>query len=132
MREHRRWVLVARGLSVAAGAALSLGACHAETRPPVACLANPAYAAHEDATEVVVLGEVRLPGRVPYQSGLTLRAAIDDAGGMTPLAAPTRVRVVRGSAVNACEENVNVARIATGRLPDPELRAGDLVYVGAL
>lgn len=129
MRDHRSRVLAALGLLVSATA--SLAGCHADTRPTIACLANPAYSPHEGATEVVVLGEVQLPGRVPYRSGLTLRDAIETAGGMTPLAAPSQVRVVRGSAANACEQNVNVARIAAGRLPDPVLRAGDLVYVGS-
>lgn len=131
MRAHRPRVPSVLGLFVLTAASLTLVGCHAETRRPVACLSDPAYAAHAGATEVMVLGEVQLPGRVPFRSGLTLRGAIDTAGGLTPLAAPTRVRVVRGSAESACEVDVNVARIASGRLADPVLRAGDLVYVGA-
>jgi len=131
MREHRSRVLRASGPFVLIALSLAVSGCHAETRPTVACLADPAYVPQDGATEVVVLGEVQLPGRVTYTSGLTLRGAIDTAGGLTPLAAPSRVRVVRGSAANACEQDVNVARIASGRIADPELRAGDLVYVGS-
>lgn len=44
---------------------------------------------------IFVLGEVRTPGQVPYQRDMTLLRAISLAGGVTPLGATGRAKIVR-------------------------------------
>ena len=50
------------------------------------------------ADSVYVNGEVKKPGAVKYAGDLTLLKALTQAGGLTPLAAGSRVDVIRGSA----------------------------------
>ena len=79
--------------------------------------------------EVSVLGAVGSPGRMPFVENLTLVQAISAAGGLTPLAAPRRVRLTRPGPDGPSTIEVSVKDITEGRKPDMPLRAGDLIFV---
>ena len=77
---------------------------------------------------VAIIGLVNKPKTViDAQPGLTLRAAIDQAGGFAPYADQLRIGIWRN------EEGrflmVSVHAIATGRSPDLVLLRGDIVIV---
>ena len=68
------------------------------------------------ADVVYVSGEVRKPGAVKYTGDLTVWKAIVQAGGLTPLAAPGSVDILRGSAEKKEQIRVDLGRIM--RSPD--------------
>jgi polysaccharide export outer membrane protein len=80
---------------------------------------------------VYVQGEVKTPGQVKYARDLTVVTAIAAAGGMTPLAAPKRVTVMREAGGKKEVFRVNVNDILTdpaeGR--DVPLKPNDVVVV---
>jgi polysaccharide export outer membrane protein len=47
------------------------------------------------AARFFVLGEVRSPGAFPFEPGLTVRQAISMAGGFSPDASTSRIRIIR-------------------------------------
>jgi polysaccharide export outer membrane protein len=80
---------------------------------------------------VEVLGEVRKPGSLPLEPGMTLLRAISQAGGFNSLAAKSRVtvrrKVVGGKTVVAI---VDVTAIVDNSIADIALQAGDAIIVG--
>jgi polysaccharide biosynthesis/export protein len=83
------------------------------------------------ADSVYVNGEVKKPGPVKYAGDLTLLKALTQAGGLTPLAAGSRVDVIRGSAEKKDRIRVDVDRIM--RSPDGNqdvrLQPNDIITV---
>jgi polysaccharide export outer membrane protein len=82
------------------------------------------------AGTVFVQGEVKTPGQVKYSKDMTIMAAISGAGGFTPLASLSRVRVMRGEGARKEVLRVNVDDI----MSDPEtkdflLKPNDIVIV---
>jgi polysaccharide export outer membrane protein len=81
--------------------------------------------------EVYVVGEVRLPGPVTFNSETTIMAAITARGGYTDRAYKARVVVVRGS-INSPETiAVDTHAILDARNPDFQLRPRDIIYVNS-
>lgn len=80
------------------------------------------------ADEVFVLGEVKNPGAVKFEAGLTLTQAISKVSGFTRTASK-RVQVVRVEADKKVQTDYNVGRIESGKEKDPVLKARDLVVV---
>lgn len=80
------------------------------------------------ADEVYVLGEVKNPGAVKFEAGLTLTQAISKVAGFTRTASK-RVQVVRVEADKKTQRDYNVGRIENGKDKDPILQARDLVVV---
>ena len=80
------------------------------------------------ADEVYVLGEVKNPGAVKFEAGLTLTQAISKVSGFTRTASK-RVQVVRVEADKKVQRDYNVGRIESGKDKDPILEARDLVVV---
>lgn len=80
------------------------------------------------ADEVFVLGEVKNPGAVKFEAGLTLTQAISKVAGFTRTASK-RVQVVRVEADRKIQTDYNVGRIENGKEKDPVLQARDLVVV---
>lgn len=80
------------------------------------------------ADEVYVLGEVKNPGAVKFEAGLTLTQAISKVAGFTRTAS-RRVQVVRVEADKKIQRDYNVGRIENGKDKDPILQARDLVVV---
>lgn len=80
---------------------------------------------------VEVLGEVRKPGSLPLEPGMTLLRAISQAGGFNSLAAKSRVtvrrKVVGRKTVVAI---VDVTAIVDNSIADIALQAGDAIIVG--
>jgi polysaccharide export outer membrane protein len=81
------------------------------------------------ADVVYVQGEVRSPQAVKYTSDLTMLKALSQAGGVTNLAAPGRVNVVRGDGATRETIRVNVEDMMKGTTPDIPLKANDIVIV---
>lgn len=82
---------------------------------------------------VYVEGEVRRPGAVKYTRDLTIVKAITHAGGLTPMAAPGRVDILRGG--KDSEKRVRI-RVDLDKIlrapddnPDVKLRPDDVIFV---
>ena len=84
--------------------------------------------AHNSA-RVVVDGRVARPGSFSFRTGLSLLEAISDAGGMTPMANPRRVRLTRRTPEGDNSMVVPVRSIQEGREPDVLICPGDSIYV---
>lgn len=88
------------------------------------------YLAPGYSQEVHIFGAVGAPRTLPYRQGLTLVAAIADAGGAWDRDAYLRqVAIIRGS-LNAPEiALVDLNKIQKGEAPNVYLAPGDIVYV---
>jgi len=83
------------------------------------------------ADAVYVNGEVRTPGAVKYTGDLTILKAITQVGGLTPLAAPGRVDVLRGNSEKKERIRVDVDKMmrSPDENPDLRLQPNDIVFV---
>jgi protein involved in polysaccharide export with SLBB domain/capsular polysaccharide biosynthesis protein len=79
--------------------------------------------------EVYVLGEVRLPGVVPYTTDLTVIGALSARGGFADKAYKSRVMVIRGSLNNPKAFVVDTRAILDARGQDFQLQSKDIIYV---
>lgn len=79
--------------------------------------------------EVYVLGEVKNPGALKFEEGLTVTQAISKMAGFTRTASKRRVQVVRLEAGRKKQIDVNVSRIEDGKEQDLVLQARDLIVV---
>ncbi|MBV8757434.1 MAG: SLBB domain-containing protein [Deltaproteobacteria bacterium] len=111
------------GLLQALIIAVALAACAAPPRAPY-----PLHPASRSATggPVELLGAVAHPGAIPYAPGLTLRAALQLAGGATEDARGTITVRRRGMLFR-----VDLRALLAGETPDPELGPGDSITVDA-
>jgi polysaccharide export outer membrane protein len=78
---------------------------------------------------VFVSGEVRRPGKFVYSDGMTLQHALTLAEGLTEWASKKEIHIQRHLSEHAVDEIVNLKRVISRKIPDPELRPGDLVVV---
>lgn len=80
---------------------------------------------------VYVSGEIKQPGAVKYTGDLTLLKAIIQVGGLTPLATPGSVEILRGSAEKKERFRVDLDRImrSPDENPDVRLQPNDIVSV---
>jgi polysaccharide export outer membrane protein len=83
------------------------------------------------ADAVYVNGEVKKPGPVKYAGDLTLLKALTQAGGLTPLAAGSRVDIIRGGPEKKDRIRVDVDRImrSPGGNQDVRLHPNDIITV---
>ena len=79
--------------------------------------------------EIYVLGEVRNPGSLKFEEGMTVTQAISKTNGFTKTASKGKVQVVRVENDKKSQFDVNVKRIEAGKERDFALRARDLVVV---
>lgn len=81
--------------------------------------------------EVSILGQVNEAGSLGWRDGLTLVQAVSLAGGLTPFAAPSRVKLTRrtGSGEETVTFEISLSAIVDGRAEDMVLRPGDIVFV---
>ena len=79
--------------------------------------------------EVYVLGEVRLPGVVPYTHDLTVVGALSARGGFTDAAYKTHVVVIRGSLRQPKTFVVDTWAIFDARGQDFKLEPKDIIFV---
>lgn len=87
------------------------------------------YVAKADA--IIVYGEVKNPGTYPIEStAMTVLEALSKAGGLTPLAAPNRTRIIRVEGNIERTIRVRVGDIIAGeRMKDLALKPGDVIVV---
>jgi polysaccharide export outer membrane protein len=83
------------------------------------------------ADAVYVNGEVKAPGAVKYSGDLTILKAITQVGGLTPLAAPGRVDVLRGTSEKKERIRVDVDKMMRSpeENPDIRLQPNDIIFV---
>lgn len=81
------------------------------------------------AREVIVLGAVAQPRRVPYVDHMTVAAAVAGAYGTINGAYMHHVAVVRGSLDNPQIAIIDYKRVIRGEEPDMALEPHDIVYV---
>ena len=82
-----------------------------------------------NSRKVSVLGEVTKPGRYPYREGMTLVAAVADAGGTTDSAVLAYVLLTRRIDGKDYSVQVPYRDITRGKAPDMELAPNDIVVV---
>lgn len=75
---------------------------------------------------ISVFGEVNRPGSYPARGSVLITDAIALAGGFSQRAKPSDVRITR---VGSAPVIVDVGKIVDGVSENPEIRAGDTVYV---
>ena len=80
---------------------------------------------------VYIQGEVRTPGAVKYTTDLTVVKAVTQSGGVTPMAAPGRVEILRGEGEKRTRIRVDLDKMlrAPEENPDVRLRADDIIFV---
>jgi polysaccharide export outer membrane protein len=83
------------------------------------------------ADAVYVTGEVKRPGPVKYTGDLTILKALTQAGGVTPLAAPGRVDILRSNGEKKERIRIDVDRImrSPDDNPDVRLHPNDIITV---
>lgn len=82
-----------------------------------------------NSARVSVDGRVARPGTFPFRTGLTLVEAISLAGGMTPMADRSRVRLTRSTGEGTDTATLPASAIYDGREPDVRLCPSDQIYV---
>ncbi len=80
---------------------------------------------------VYIQGEVKAPGAIKYTSDLTLAKAMAQVGGITPMAAPGRVELLRSEGEKKVRIKLDLDKIlrAPEENPDVKLRPDDIVFV---
>jgi polysaccharide export outer membrane protein len=74
-------------------------------------------------------GEVRQPGRVPIERGMTLMRAIALSGGLTEWADRKQIKVLYGPGSEPSERLFSLKSIVAGKASDPVLRGGEVIVV---
>ena len=85
----------------------------------------------EMLNNVKVIGEVRLPGMFEEYNGATVIDMIMRAGGPTANADVKKIRYVSPARKKAAEYRINLEEYlaATASYPNPEVKAGDIIYI---
>ena len=78
---------------------------------------------------VYVLGEVNTPGALQLTRPTTVMQALSQAGGLTPFAGRSRIKIVRKAGGEESVTRFRYGDVVDGDAPDMELRAGDVVVV---
>jgi polysaccharide export outer membrane protein len=82
-----------------------------------------------NSKRVEVLGQVKTPGSLPLEPGMTLLRAISKAGGFNALADTGRVTLRRRVEDGTKSVRVDVQAIIDNEIPDVLLQAGDAINV---
>ena len=82
----------------------------------------------ERAAYCYLNGEVRLPGKQRIERGMTLLRAISQAGGLTEWANRKAIQVMQ-EGEGKSPVVYDLREIEKGKIPDPELRGGEVVTV---
>ena len=81
------------------------------------------------SVELSALGEVAKPGTFPVVERLSLVQAISEAGGLGPVAAPRRVKLIRKGPDGPETYQISLEEITAGKARDIPLEPGDIVFV---
>jgi protein involved in polysaccharide export with SLBB domain len=87
------------------------------------------YFASASANEIYVLGEVQVPGTVPYTPSASVIGAITTRGSFTTRAFKGRVLIVRGSLTHPETFIVDTGDILDAKTTNFRLKPRDIVYV---
>ncbi len=80
-------------------------------------------------TKIYLEGEIKSPGMIDYQPGLTALSACIMAGGFDKYAAPARARIIRIDGNKHTIIKINLNKIKNGDLPDFPLKPGDRIHI---
>lgn len=80
-------------------------------------------------TKVYLEGEIKNPGMIDYQPGLTAFSACIIAGGFDKYAAPNRARIIRTDGNKHKIIKINLDKIKDGDAPDFPLKPGDRIHI---
>ena len=79
---------------------------------------------------VTILGQVQKPSNYSFVPGMTLVQLVSEAGGFTPVANPSHVRITRQTENGGKRiMEFSIPAIIDGKINDVKLENGDLVYV---
>jgi protein involved in polysaccharide export with SLBB domain len=91
----------------------------------LSCSSDDGGSPGEAPTTYAVNGEVKAPGDQGWKEGVTLSAAIQNAGGITDKAMADSINLIRMKQVTIHDLN----KIASGEATDTPLMAGDVILV---
>lgn len=80
-------------------------------------------------TKIYLEGELKRPGMVDFQPGLTALSACIMSGGFGKYAAPARARIIRMKDGKPTIIKVDLEKINDGQIPDVKLQPGDRIHV---
>ncbi|MBM4357581.1 MAG: polysaccharide export protein [Deltaproteobacteria bacterium] len=82
-----------------------------------------------NSKRVVIGGEVRNPGAMPLEPGMTLVRALSQAGGLTPIARKDGIVLRRNVEGKTRAVVVDYEAITHNQIPDVPLQSGDTIFV---
>ena len=80
-------------------------------------------------TKIYIEGEIKRPGAMDFQPGLTALSACIQAGGFDKYAAPNRARIIRIDGESHKIIKIDLEKIKDGKLPDVALQPGDRIHI---
>lgn len=83
-----------------------------------------------NSKRIEIIGEVKKPGSLPIEPGMTLLRAISLAGGFTPIANKGNVTIRRKLKNGIKIVKVDVDQIIDNEIDDVALQAGDTINIG--
>lgn len=83
-----------------------------------------------NSKRIEIIGEVKKPGSLPIEPGMTLLRAVSLAGGFTPIANHGDVTIRRKLKGGVKIVQVDVDQIIDNRIDDVPLQAGDTINIG--
>lgn len=83
----------------------------------------------QSRSKIFIEGEIKKPGTLDYQPGLTALAACIMAGGFDKFAAPNRAKVIRQAKNGPEIIKLNLDDVISGELPDLPLKPGDRIHI---
>ena len=84
---------------------------------------------NQSKTKVYLDGEIKKPGMIDFQPGLTALAACIMSGGFDKYAAPARAFIIRVEDGNQKTIKIDLDKIKDGKLADVPLKPGDRIHV---
>lgn len=84
---------------------------------------------NQTKTKVFVEGEIKKPGLIDFQPGLTALSACIMAGGFDKYAAPGRSWIIRLEGGKVTIIKINLDKIQEGKIPDVSLKPGDRIHI---
>ncbi|MCP3892696.1 MAG: polysaccharide export protein [Desulfobulbaceae bacterium] len=84
---------------------------------------------NQSITKIYLEGEIKNPGMIDYQPGLSALSACIMAGGFSKYAAPNRTKIIRKKGMGYKVIEVNLEKVKDGKLADVPLKPGDRIHI---
>ena len=84
---------------------------------------------NQTRSQIYLEGEIKKPGMIAFQPGITALSACVMAGGFDKYAAPARSRIIRVDGDKLTVIKINLDKIKNGEVPDVDLKPGDRIHV---